>query len=112
MRVEPGHFQVMRIRIAKTMLIIMALSGLMTPHAYAHDLAEITESHVLAFDAQHNSDTDSVSCDHCCHFFSHSVGMIPAISFSMSNQIKEIPVFQEQDFPSIIGPPPKQPPIA
>lgn len=102
----------MRIRIAKIMLIIIALSGLMTPHAYAHDLAEVTESHVLAFDTQHTSDTDSVSCDHCCHFFSHSVGMIPAISFSTNDQTKEVPIFQEQDFPSIIGPPPYQPPIA
>ena len=103
----------MRIRIAKVLLVLMTLSGIIMPiHAYAHELAESQESHAFNMDVQHESDRDSVSCDHCCHFSSHSLGLVQLIYFTANHRINEVLNFKEQDYLSIKGPPPYQPPIA
>ncbi len=103
----------MQICLAKIILVLMILSGVVMPfHAYAHELAETTEGHAHELDVHHDSDTDSVSCDHCCHFSSHSLGMVQAISFAANERINEVLIFQIQDYLSITGPPPYQPPIA
>lgn len=103
----------MRTRMAKILLVVMTLSGLVMPiHAYAHELAETQENHALEMDTQHSSDSDSVSCDHCCHFSSHSMGMVQINSYVPNHRINEILNFKEQDYLSINGPPPYQPPIA
>ena len=103
----------MRIRTAKILLVLMTLSGIIMPiHTYAHELVETTEGHAFELDAHHDSDIDSVSCDHCCHFSSHSLGLVQAISFAANERINEVLIFQIQDYLSIKGPPPYQPPIA
>ena len=99
--------------MAKILLVLMTLSGIIMPiHAYAHELSESTESHAHEMDVQHESDSDSVSCDHCCHFSSHSLGLVQKISFAANHRINEVLKFQEQVYLSIKGPPPYQPPIA
>jgi hypothetical protein len=99
--------------MAKILLVLMTLSGIIMPiHAYAHELTEVAEGHSLDMNAQHNSDTDSDSCDHCCHFSSHSLGLVQKISFATNQRINEILNFQTQDYLSVKGPPPYQPPIA
>ena len=81
-------------------------------YAYAHELAETTEGHAFERDVQHESDSDSVSCDHYCHFSLHTLGMVQVISIAANDRTKEVLNFQEQDYISIKGPPPYQPPIA
>ena len=103
----------MYIRMAKILLVLMILSGVVMPiHAYAHEPVETTEAHIHELDAHHDSDTDSVSCDHCCHFSSHSLGIVQAVSFSVNEQIDEVLYFKEQGYLSINAPPPYEPPIA
>ncbi len=64
----------MRIQIAKILLVLMTLSGIIMPiHAYAHGLADTQESHSMEINTQHDADSDSISCDHCCHLSSHSL---------------------------------------
>ncbi len=103
----------MRTQIAKILLVLMTLSGIIMPiHAYAHELADSQESHSMEMNTQHDTDSDSISCDHCCHFSSHSLGLVQKISFVANQRINEVLNFQKQDYLSINGPPPYQPPIA
>lgn len=102
----------MKIQMAKILLVLMTLSGIIMPiHAYAHELSESTESHAHEMDVQHESDSDSLSCDHCCHFCSHSMGLVQSISFTSNHRINEVLKFQEQYYLSIDEPLPYQPPI-
>lgn len=99
--------------MTKILLVLMILSGIIMPvHAYAHELAETAEGHSLEMDVQHQSESDVDSCDHCCHFSSHSLGLVQKISFAANHRVNEALKFQEQDYLSIKGPPPYQPPIA
>ncbi len=103
----------MRTQIAKILLVLMTLSGLIMPiHAYAHGLADTQESHSMEMNTPHDADSDSISCDHCCHFSSHSLGLVQNISFAANQRINVVLNFQTQDYLSINGPPPYQPPIA
>jgi len=103
----------MQIRMAKILLVLMTLSGIIMPiHAYAHELAETAEGHSLEMDVQHESKSDVDSCDHCCHFSCHCLGLVQKISFAANHRINEVLKFKEQDYLSIKGPPPYQPPIA
>jgi len=80
-------------------------------HAYAHELAETAEGHALEMDVQHESGSYSVSCDHCCHFSSHSLGLVQKLFFAANHRFNEVLNFQEQDYLSVNEPPPYQPPI-
>lgn len=103
----------MRIRIAKVLLVLMTLSGIVMPiHAYAHELADTQESHSIEIDAQHDTDSDSISCDHCCHFSSHSLGMMQKNTSFANQQSKDALNFQKHDYASYNQPPPYHPPIA
>lgn len=84
----------------------------MPVHAYAHELADSQESQSIEMNTQHDADSDSISCDHCCHFSSHSLGLVQKIAFTVNQRINEVLNFQAQDYLSINGPPPYQPPIA
>ncbi|GEM_PF-1739876 len=104
----------MSTNLAKLLLLILALSGIIMPiHAYAHELADTQESHSsIEMDIQHDTDGDSISCDHCCHFSSHSLGMIQKNTSIANQQIKDALIFQRQNYASYNQPPPYQPPIA
>ena len=103
----------MQIQLAKILSVLMTLSGIIMPiNAYAHELANTQESHSIEMNSEHDTDSDSVSCDHCCHFSSHSLGLVQKISFATNQRINEVLSFQRQDYLSINGPPPYQPPIA
>jgi hypothetical protein len=102
----------MRIRMVKILLVLMTLSGIIMPiHAYAHELTEATESHAFELDTQHDSDTGAISCDHCCHFSSHSLGILQNISIPTNERINEILNFQDQNYLSFQGLPIFKPPI-
>ena len=103
----------MRTQIAKFLLVVMTLSGVVMPiHAYAHELAETQDSHSTEMDAQHDTDGDSISCDHCCHFSSHSMGLMQKTSGIINQQGKDALNFQKHNYVSYKQPPPYQPPIA
>jgi len=104
----------MRIRLAKILLVVMTLSGIVMPiHSYAHELADTQESHSsIETNTQHNTDGDSISCDHCCHFSSHSLGLVQKNSSTTNHQVKDVLNFQNQNYASYKQPPPYQPPIS
>ncbi len=107
------HIQKMKILIAKVLLVLMALSGVVMPiHAYAHELSDAQESHSIEIDIQHDSKADSISCDHCCHFSSHSLGLMQKNTSIANHQVKDALNFQKQNYASYKPPPPYQPPIA
>jgi hypothetical protein len=103
----------MHIHLAKLLLLIITLSSIIMPiHAYAHELADTQDSHSIEMDAQQDTDGDSISCDHCCHFSSHSLGVMQKSSNIANQQIKGALTFQGQNYASYKQPPPYQPPIA
>ena len=103
----------MRIHLAKMLLLIMTLSGIIMPiHAYAHELADTQDTHSIKMDVQHDTDGDSITCDHCCHFSSHSLGLMEKNSSIANYQVKDALIFQKQSYASYKQPPPYQPPIA
>jgi len=79
-------------------------------HAYAHELAGTQDSQSIEMDAQHNTD-DSITCDHCCHFSSHSLGLVQKNLSTTNHQVKDVLNFQNQNYASYNAPPPYQPPI-
>jgi len=99
--------------MAKILLVLMTLSGIIMPiHAYAHELVNCPDDQLVDVNNDYNTDINEVVCDHCCHFSSHSLGLVQKISFAANHRINEVLKFQEQDYLSIKGPPPYQPPIA
>ncbi len=103
----------MRTQIAKILLVLMTLSGIIIPiHAYAHELAESQDSHSIEMDSQHDTERDSISCDHCCHFSSHSLGLMQKNKSIANQQTKGLSNFHRLYYASINQPPPYHPPIA
>jgi hypothetical protein len=103
----------MSINLAKLLLLIMTLSGIVMPiHAYAHELTDTQESHSIEMDAQHDTDGESISCDHCCHFSSHSLGLMQKNTSFANQQVKDALYFHRHNYSSFNQPPPYHPPIA
>ena len=104
------HILDMRIRLAKILLFIMTFSGIsMTMHAYAHELTENQAGHAIEIETQ--NDDDSILCDHCCHFSSHSLGLMNKNSSVVPQKTKGILNFKGRDYTSYSLPPPYHPPI-
>ena len=71
------HIPTMRTNLAKFLLVVITITGVTMPiHAYAHEMTETQDSHTLEIDSSHGTDGVSTSCDHCCHFSSHSLGLM------------------------------------
>ncbi len=103
----------MRTPLTTFLLVIMLLSGVVLPiHAYAHELTESQNSHMVELDTHHESEKESLACDHCCHFSSHSLGLIQTFSASTNQQTKSISVRQKTIYTSHKQAPPYHPPIA
>ncbi len=103
----------MRIRLAKILLAIMVISGIVLPiHAYAHEIAETQNNHSFEKDAIDTEyESDSNACDHCCHLSSHSVGLLQKNPSITSKQIKGTFSFRMKIYSSYKYPPPYHPPI-
>ena len=81
-------------------------------HAYAHEMTETQESHSIEQNTQHDTNSKSIACDHCCHFSSHSQGMIRNHSKIAEFQNNYVPNIQKQNYSSFKEPPPYPPHIA
>jgi hypothetical protein len=103
----------MRTILSKFLLLLMTITGIFMPiHAYAHEISATQDSHYTTMDTSHDTDGASKSCDHCCHFSSHSLGLMRVCS-----KIDELPnifisTIQNQIYSSLNQPPPYHPPIA
>jgi len=103
----------MQIHLAKFLLLVMTILSIVMPiHAYAHEMTETQESYSIEVNTQHNTDSEPISCDHCCHFSSHSQGLTRIYSKIAALQNNYVPNFQRQNYFSIKNPPPYRPPIA
>ncbi len=101
----------MRIRIAKILLVLMTLSGIIIPiYAYAHELANCPDDRLI--DVNNDFNSNEIVCDHCCHFSSHSLGLMLTNKRIADLVIKGTSPFQRQNYASYKQPPPYQPPIA
>lgn len=102
----------MRTRLAKILLVLMTLSGIIMPmHAYAHDLVDSHDMHSTAFDTQHHDDSEKISNDHCSHFSSHSLGILRTNSNFSIKEIKSSLSFMAKIYMSYRQAPPYHPPI-
>jgi hypothetical protein len=102
----------MKILIAKVLLVLMTLSGVVMPiYAYAHELVNCPDDQLTNVDNDYGSDSNKIICDHCCHFSSHSLGLMWVSSSIVDLEIKYIVIFQNQNYASYKQPPPYQPPI-
>ncbi len=107
------HIPAMRFNLAKFLFLVMTISGIIMPlHAYAHEMTETQGSYIIEMDSSHDTDGMSKSCDHCCHFSSHSMGLMRSCS-----KIAELPnifisTIKKQNYASYKQPPPYQPPIS
>ena len=102
----------MRLNLAKFLLLVITITGIVMPiHAYAHEMTEIEDNHSLKMDTSHDTDGVSKSCDHCCHFSSHSLGLMRVCSKIAELPNIYIPTIQKQNYSSFNQPPPYHPPI-
>ena len=107
------HIQTMQTYLVKFLLVIMTVAGIVMPvYAYAHEMSETHESHSTEFNMQHDTDNESTFCDHCCHFSSHTQGIIRIPTKIDELQKNHITNFQNKNYSSIEFPPPYHPPIA
>ena len=103
----------MCLNLAKLLLLVMTITGIVMPiHVYAHELADTQENHSMKMDAQHDTDGDSISCDHCYHFSSHSLGLMQEKSPITNKLVRSALNFKRQNYASYNQPPPYHPPIA
>ena len=103
----------MQIKLAKLLFLVMIVTGIIMPiHAYSHEMSETRESHSVELESQHNQDNESVFCDHCCHFSSHTQGMIRIYTKSGISQKNYVINFQNKRYTSVESTPPYHPPIA
>jgi uncharacterized protein len=67
----------MKLLFIKYLLFSVLMSAtIMSVHAYAHSLdCASSEEQQLSGDMDNQNDLQKASCDHCCHFSSHSVGL-------------------------------------
>jgi len=90
----------------------MTISGIIMPiHAYAHEMTETQDSHTIEMDSNHDTDSMSKSCDHCCHFSSHSMGLMRNCSKIDGLPNIHISTIKKQIYSSFNHPPPYHPPI-
>lgn len=103
----------MRHNLAKVLLLVMTISSIVMPiHAYAHELTETQDSPSIKIDSSHGTGSVTIPCDHCCHFSSHSLGLMRVSSkFGESPDIY-ISTIYRQNYSSVNQPPPYHPPIA
>jgi len=107
------HISAMRLKLAKFLLLIITITAIVMPiHAYAHGMTEIEDNHSLKIDTGHNTDGVSKSCGHCCHFLSHSLGLMQKSSSIVDLQVKDTLNYQGQNYASYKQPPPYHPPIS
>jgi hypothetical protein len=103
----------MRNLIAKVLLVLMTLSGVVMPiHTYAHELTNTQDSYSIEMDVQYDSGADATFCDHCCHFSSHSLGLMQKKSSIANHQVKDALNFQKQNYAFYHQAPPHNPPIS
>ncbi len=84
-------------------------------HAYAHESAESQERHPVELsnlDEQHDKAGDSVSCDHCCHFSAHAIGLLRTSSRVIALQPTHVSESLTLNYASYHQAPPYHPPIA
>jgi len=107
------HIPTMGLNLVKFLLLVMTITGIVMPiHAYAHEMTETQDSHFIKMDSSHDTDGVSKSCDHCCHFSSHSLGLMQRNSSIANQQVKGNLNYQGQNYASYNQPPPYHPPIA
>jgi len=103
----------MRLNLAKFLFLAMTISGIIMPmHAYAHEMTESQDSHTIEIDSSHDTDGVSKSCDHCCHFLSHSLGLMYVCSNIGELPNINISTIKKQNYSSFKQAPPYHPPIA
>ncbi len=103
----------MRIYLAKFLLLAMTITGIVMPiHAYAHEMTEIQDGYTIEMDSGHDTDSISKSCDHCCHFSSHSLGLMRSCSKIVALPNIYTSTIQKQIYSSFNQYPPYRPPIA
>jgi len=106
------HIPTMRTQLAKILLVVMTLSGIVIPiYAYAHELVNCPDDRLIIVDNDYDSDSNIIICDHCCHFSSHSLGLTQKNTSIAHYQVKDTLSFQKQNYASYKQPPPYQPPI-
>jgi hypothetical protein len=106
------HIPTMRLNLAKFLLLVMTITGIIMPiYAYAHEMTETQNSQTIETDSSHDTDGVSKSCDHCCHFSSHSLGLMRVSSKIVELSNTYIPTVLKQNYASYKQPPPYQPPI-
>ncbi len=101
----------MRNHLAKFLLLVMTLSGIVMPiYAYAHGMPEIQDSLSIDADTQHGTDSESISCDHCCHFSAHFLGFTTETALR-TEQIShsDFISYSSRFLSYILGPPGKPP---
>jgi hypothetical protein len=103
----------MHSRLAKILFLIMTLSGIIMPiHAYAHDILDSThEMHEMESGTQQHDEGEAISCDHCCHFSCHSLGIMRTNSNLTITDTKSGSIFLSTNYTSYNQAPPYHPPI-
>jgi len=103
----------MRIQLAKILLVLMTFSGIIMPvYAYAHELANCPDDRLTDLNNDYDSDSIEIICDHCCHFSSHSLGLMLTNTSVADLEIKNTENIHGQYYNSYKLPPPYHPPIA
>jgi histidinol phosphatase-like PHP family hydrolase len=84
----------------------------MSVHAYVHSLDFTTsEQQQLTGNMDSQSDIQTASCDHCCHFSSHTVGLHASHNIDEFVNRNRILVIYHPTYRSLTAAPPYHPPI-
>ncbi|GJM04692.1 MAG: hypothetical protein DHS20C09_06830 [marine bacterium B5-7] len=104
----------MQFRLAKILLLILTLSCVIMPiQSYAHGMPVSThDMHEMGTDNQQDNEGEATSCDHCCHFSCHSLGILRTKSNFVVKEYKSASIFLSTNYTSYNQAPPYHPPIA
>lgn len=103
----------MKMFFIKYLLFSVLMSGtIMSVHAYVHVLdCTTSEQQQFRGDMDNKSDLQKASCDHCCHFSSHSVGIIKSNSVDGLDNKSNMLTISSLTYRSLKEGPPYHPPI-